>query len=205
MKKIILPNILIIIITCLVFSCDNLTGTDPEDLILDSIDFISNDGSDGSESEVLAKSMKAYDAGGTFLGYCTSASGYTLTLYTEKGYFYNLMWGGSFTDSTLYYTDQNLAGTAYFAYLTSYELNEKTVFSVNNVLYTYIDSNSDGLADIDTSLKQYQSYYSAGTTYNYETPTDLSTIFSAFKVQTITKSTAGIPNSITTPISLVSD
>ncbi len=206
MKKSIFITITILTIIQLIFSCDNLAGVNPEDITSDGSDSTSDDGSDSSESEVIAKSMKAYDANGSFLGYCTYASGYFLFMYSQNGYFYSINWDGSFTDGGLYYTGQNLTGTAFYAYLDSYAIKAKTVFSVNNVLYTYVDSNSDSLADINASITQYQSVYSGGTTTNYETPYELSTFgYSAFSVQTITKSTAGIPSSITTPISLVSE
>lgn len=203
MKKKLLLTLLTVFI--LISSCDTpIDGTNSEDEINIDDDTPSSNEEDEDEdsgNNVTVRTMEAYDGNGNRLGYCTLASAGSLTIYSDAGYFYAIDWAGTIHNGFAYSTGLDGSGTIFTVGTADYAYHGKTVLKINDQLYTYADI-SNGLAISNSSITEYMSWIYYNTITNYDSPQQLNEMYVTYILEPITRAQAGIPTTITAPITI---
>lgn len=146
----------------------------------------------------LGGTAKAYDANNVELGYCYG-SGFSLQMISPTGYYYNLLWNGIVLDYICYYTDLNQSGVMFFQY--PQPIKASNVFRIGSKYYTFRDSDIYGNAISDPSITSYSSIYSQGYVTNLTSAQNISST-SVYVFKEISLAEAGIPSTITLPITI---
>ena len=178
---------MLIVVSIMCVSCFD-SGSSEEDSS-------NNEGTGG-----IVKSAKLYDKNNTFLGYCHLNS-YSIFIQTPTGYYYELFWDGILSGFTIYYTEKDGAGTAFFAQLKEPYPGKMVSLGYNNQLYTAKNIDSNDRPIDDSSLTHYKSLYRSGSPINnFETPQALYSDYTAIPLKTISRVDAGIPATIALPL-----
>ncbi|EQA37145.1 hypothetical protein LEP1GSC047_0802 [Leptospira inadai serovar Lyme str. 10] len=157
-----------------------------------------NGGSGGTT--ISTHDTKVYDANNQFLGY-GFPNAYSIQMVSPTGYFYSLGWDGIITDSYIKFTQINGGGVAFIdATGAPYA---KFAERAGGSLYTAQQADVYGNAVSNPGITQYYSYYIAGSITNYPAGLTVGTSLKVFPLTTITKTVAGIPNTIALPIKVV--
>ncbi len=162
-----------------------------------AIDSVSNDDS-GSDSIIASYTMEAYDGDDRRIGYVTFVSTDSITVQSNKGYLYNLFWDGSIPEDNFHFTEKDAKGTMFLRwYGVQYG---KSVFRLDDVLYTYKDVHRHGFAEPDSSITEYKSYKFGSKITN--SSGSVSSDQKAYVLKEITRAEAGIPTTIALPIKI---
>jgi hypothetical protein len=154
---------------------------------------------------LVNKSIKLTDGGGTFLGYVTSSNNIDVTIYTAKGYWVTLSWNGALADGGMLYTGTNGTGTPFGAGVVGREILG-FVTIVGGQPYVAASLDTLGGAVYDPSLTSYLSIFAHGVITTFGSPQALKSVEEVgFPMKLAQYSDIGIPSSIPTPLRLVFD
>lgn len=141
------------------------------------------------------------DANGNVLGYVITNGQSSLSLKSTTGYIYSINWDGTFNNQQIYYSNADCSGTAWLNSGSSTSVKRLWQYLVyegkTNGFYTYANPDAFGLCAVTsfTGASLWNggpSGWSCGTGgANY-----------GFLLTRITRTQAGIPNTITPPLTI---
>jgi hypothetical protein len=144
-------------------------------------------------------SAKLYDDDDNFLGYCIPG-GHTITVFSTKGYFYELQWDGKVRKGFVYFPEVDGDGTAFYA--SSYTFYAKQIVKIESEYYTY-QPDTNGNAVANESITHYKSLYNGGTITNtVSSGIPLTAGNKAYPLVLTDRATAGIPENIPIPLKI---
>ncbi len=155
---------------------------------------------DGSQSDVVNRSIEATDANGVFLGYVIDLDVVNIKLWTSKGYYLAMHWDGTVLNGSCFWTGPNGTGTPYGVT----NADGPTVgFAVptGGTFYVAASLDSNGFAVTDPTVTSYESYWTPAGVVNYAGTLKSGDL--AVRLKQVPVSDVGLPSSIASPVKLV--
>lgn len=144
---------------------------------------------------IVGSRGKIHDSNGVFIGYATSLTSDSITVYTTKGYLIMLSWDGAINTDSTYYATTDCTGIAYDI-REVIPPSKAIVYNSHSDLLTYIPD-TNGLAKPSSitrdAINSYYDYYTEQPKHN-TTYGDSSKYI--FELQSISRADAGLPDTI---------
>jgi hypothetical protein len=195
---------IIAVVTIIGFSmiaCDDGSGNDGDNGTGDNGNGNNGNGQNGNGNGNggIVRSVKLYDANDTFLGYCSFGRDDEITVISSKNYLYQIYWTGElFYYCRMYFTGENGTGNAYLANDPKTIGYGKSIICWNDTLYTYVELNTNGVPKYEDSVPDFLSSGYNGRIYDSYSPPGGDE--KLYRLKTITKTEAGIPEAIILPL-----